>query len=177
MGYPIRIGPDCYGKALLDVEGVFLVVRLARPCPEATLHSTGFKGVVVTDNEAIFIGNASVPIRTTSDEAWLQHLLRMVSASDPLEAITVAERIFLRRIFSRILTGMVEMEDLLKFLKDYANTMKEEDLHRRQFGRAAEWSAWVRDLEDVEPRIRNLSLSLGRFAVRLGNRWLRGEHL
>lgn len=63
MDYPIRIGPDCYGKALLDVEGVFLVVR------------------------------------------------------------------------------------------------------------------WVRDLEDVEPRIRNLSLSLGRFAVRLGNRWLRGEHL
>ncbi|RIH87724.1 hypothetical protein Mterra_01116 [Calidithermus terrae] len=179
MGYPIVIG-YCRGEALLDLEGLFRIVKLEPSYAEQTVFAEAarahFAGVVLLGQEAFLFGNTAV-LRTGWSEPWLKGLMRMVSAADPLRAEEIAERVFLRRIFAQGLQGLLELDNCLRFLEKYAKRAEAQHIRWQAFDEAASWHAWTLELEDIEARMQNLRLTLGRFAVRLGNRWLRGEHL
>lgn len=179
MGYPIVIG-QCRGETLLDLEGLFRIVRLEPSYAERTLFAevarAHFAGVVLLGREAFLFGNTAV-LRTDWSEPWLEGLIRMVSGVDPIQAEEIAERVFLRRIFSEGLQGLLELDNCLRFLEKYAKRAEAQYIRWQAFDQAVGWHAWVLELKDIEARMQNLRLTLGRFAVRLGNRWLRGEHL
>lgn len=179
MGYPIVIG-HCQGEALLDLEGLFRIVKLEPSYAEQTVFAevarAHFTGVVLLGQDAFLFSNTTV-LRTDWSKPWLQGLMRMVSEADPIQAEQIAERIFLRRIFARGLQGLLELDNCLRFLEKYAKQAEAQYLRWQAFDQAAGWHVWTLELKDIEARMQNLRLTLGRFAVRLGNRWLRGEHL
>ncbi|RTH23375.1 hypothetical protein [Thermus scotoductus] len=170
MGRPIAIGAY-RGEVLADREGLFFVVRLESPCPPETLRAgvarVGFRGVVLSGPEAFLFG-PGFTLKTTWSPEWLEGLLRMLEGADPVRAWEVAERVFLRRIFARGLEGWLELEDGLRVLKAHAQMAQDRAFRYGAFEEARVWGAWVWELEDIEARLRNLHLSLGRFAVRLG---------
>lgn len=180
MDGSIRIGP-CWGQVLLDLEG-FQVVRVNEPCgdPQAlcqALANAAFVGVVVIGGEALFIDTpgGEAALRTSWSERWLQGMIRMASeASDPFSAAEVVRRVFLRRIFSEALQAGLDMEHCLEVLKEQARVSEARSLLRGDFGKAAAWHTWVGGIEDLEKRLVNLQKALGQFAVRLGNRYLKG---
>lgn len=179
MGYPILIG-HCRGEALLDLEGLFRIVRLeasyARQTVLAEVARVHFAGVVLLDQEAFLFGSTAV-LQTGWSEPWLEGLIRMVSAVDPLRAEEIAERVFLRRILAQGLDGFLALDESLRCLEAYARRAEGEAARRGAFSQAVTWRAWQNEIEDIEARMQNLRCTLGRFAVRLGNRWLLEEDL
>lgn len=176
MRHLIVIG-SCRGEVVFDLDGLFRIIKLESACPDTVLkelEQAGFKGVILRDLEAICMGT-SIPLRASWNDTWLRGLIHMISASGPFEAAMVTERIFLRRIFSQALAQLLEIEEALDILREYAGISEETNLRWASFAQAREWHAWIREIEDIKPRIRNLQLSLGRFAVRLGlgSRWLK----
>lgn len=177
MGYPIVIG-RFRGEVLLDLEGLFLLVSLNSSCSEeeilSDLNGLHLVGVLLLQQKALFVGSSRV-LSTDWNQPWLEGLLRMVEGADPLQAERIAERVFLRRIFAKGLQGLLELERHMQRLKKHAKQAEEDCLHAGAYAEGNEWKAWLQEIEDIEPRLRNLELTLGRFAVRLGNRWLWGS--
>lgn len=130
-------------------------------------------GVLLFEREALLIGGARI-LSTDWSQPWVDGLLRMLEGADPIEAERFAERVFLRRIFATGLRHLLEMEDALEVIKRHARFAEKEAEHMGAFEHAVEWQALQREIEDIEPRVRNLELTLGRLAMRLGNRWLWG---
>lgn len=179
MGYPISIG-DSWGEVLLDLEGLFRVVRFetftATVVKEA--RQAQFMGVLLLQQEAWLL-RTPTPLRTSWSQAWLEGLLRMLRGvgNDPFRAEEVAERVFLRRIFAVGLQGLLELDASLRILGQYAKEAAQLRERQGRFVAGSQWQRWLDELSDIEARMQNLRATLGRFAVRLGDRWLvDGEH-
>lgn len=177
MGERIVLG-ICKGESLLDLEGLFRVVRLdggySKGIVQVEASRLGFIGVIISDDAALLLTSTGT-LRTNWNKSWLEGLIKMVSGVDPLKAEEIAERVFLRHIFAGGLKGFLELETNLEILKRHAELAEAQSLRNQAFVQAAEWRSWKPEFEDIEGRIRNLQLTLSRFAVRLGNRWLFGE--
>ncbi len=134
-----------------------------------------FRGVVLLEREAIFFGDIGV-LRTDWSDPWLHGLIRLVAATEnSFCAEEVAARVFLRRIFAKGLEGLLNLEEALKRMEEYAIKAKQELQRSGDYAEATEWQALLSQLQDIGPRIHNLQMALGRLAVYLGNRWLLGQ--
>lgn len=175
MGYLISIG-DSLGEVLLDLDGLFRVVCFetfaANVCEKA--QQAQFVGILLLQREAWLFRASSTPLHTSWNQAWLDRLLEMLRGvgNDPFRAEEVAERVFLRRIFAMGLQGFLKLDESLRILEQYAREARELREQQGRFSAESQWQHWLDELSDIEARMQNLRVTLGRFAVRMGDRWL-----
>lgn len=73
--------------------------------------------------------------------------------------------------------GLLELDESLRILEKHAKEAEELCEKNGHFSASSQWQTWLDELRDIEARMQNLRVTLGRFAVRLGDRWLiDGEH-
>lgn len=175
-----RLIGGCRCALRLNLEELFMIVQVCPPCErEGFLSSVRdaysggvFRGVVLLDQEAFFFGEVA-ELRTDWDEAWLQRLIRLAEAAGGVfDAEQAVARAFLRRIFARGIESLLALEASLQRIKKYGTKAEQGFQSYENYSEAAEWRTLLLVLEDIEPRIRNLQMALGRLAVYLHDRWL-----
>lgn len=154
------------GKLLVDLEGLFRVVRLEPPYPEErALNSLVQKGgipmLIFMGDRACLLGLEG-QLCAPADPEWEDALLSKLRFQDPLSAAELAEEAVQFRVVAEGLRRLEFVRGELEAFEDYLDQKLTALRQSRQFSRLAEMALVMDKLQNAQGLLAKTLESLGR---------------
>lgn len=157
------------GELVLDLDGLFHVIRLIPPFPEASaleraVRKNGIPTLIFIDARACLV-TLEAALWGPTDQAWEAALLDELRQKDPISAEEAVEQALQTKILTE---GRKSLEDLmgnLSALERYLDAKLVQARQRKQFGLVAELARRLEELQDAQDRLVKAARAFKPFAT------------